>query len=316
MVTVNTTVAEYASAWLPANRPNVRRATYNTYAHYLEQFCEMYGTIPIRAVTPSMVKAFYTACFSGKKSGTISKAKALYASMFDSAMYDGLCRTNPAKAKTAQPHKAESGTHRNITDEERQLIHTVPHRMQTAAMVMLYAGLRRGECAAATIEDSVDFTTDTIHIRKAVHLEGNTPVIEAHGKTAAAIRDIPLFAPLRAYLIGKAGLLMPSAEGTLCTNGAMRHGWDSYMKALSAAAGHPVKIRMHDLRHSFATMLCDAGVDLHTAMTWMGHADQTMLLKIYDHVTETRIKREAEKVTFFMNGCQNGCQQPLHIVNK
>ncbi len=37
-----------------------------------------------------------------------------------------------------------------------------------------------------------------------------------------------------------------------------------------------VSIRTHDLRHTFCTMLYDAGVDVKTAMKWMGHADESM----------------------------------------
>lgn len=60
-------------------------------------------------------------------------------------------------------------------------------------------------------------------------------------------------------------------------------------------------------------MLYDAGVDLKTAMLWMGHADQSMTMQIYTHLTETRRKeaentlRNAEKSLF---GSQNGSQNP------
>ena len=72
-------------------------------------------------------------------------------------------------------------------------------------------------------------------------------------------------------------------------------------------------IRAHDLRHSFCTMLYDSGVDLKTAMLWMGHADQTMTMQIYTHLTETRRKeaenalRSAQKASF---GGQIGGQIP------
>ena len=52
-----------------------------------------------------------------------------------------------------------------------------------------------------------------------------------------------------------------------------------------------VNIRTHDFQHFFATMLREADVDLKTAMKWMGHADQTMILKVYAHLTD---KKEQE----------------------
>ena len=54
-----------------------------------------------------------------------------------------------------------------------------------------------------------------------------------------------------------------------------------------------VNIRPHDLRHTYCTLLYDAGVDLKTAMKWMGHADQSMILRIYAHLTDEREKASA-----------------------
>lgn len=60
------------------------------------------------------------------------------------------------------------------------------------------------------------------------------------------------------------------------------------MHALTVAAGHEISIRPHDLRHSFCTMCRDSGVDMHLLMRWMGHADEKMILQIYDHVSSDR----------------------------
>lgn len=38
-------------------------------------------------------------------------------------------------------------------------------------------------------------------------------------------------------------------------------------------------------------MLRDAGVDLKLAMRWMGHADEKMILRVYDHVSEFRTQQ-------------------------
>jgi integrase len=92
------------------------------------------------------------------------------------------------------------------------------------------------------------------------------------------------------------GILIQSAQGTMCSDEAFRRGWDSYMVALSRAAGKKVNIRPHDLRHSYCTMLRDAGVDMKLAMQWMGHADEKMILRIYDHVSESRVSAAMESL--------------------
>ena len=55
-------------------------------------------------------------------------------------------------------------------------------------------------------------------------------------------------------------------------------------------------VRPHDLRHSFAQMLCDANVEIDLAIQWMGHSDERMIRRIYDHVSEYRRQKATADV--------------------
>ena len=44
------------------------------------------------------------------------------------------------------------------------------------------------------------------------------------------------------------------------------------------------------------------------AMVWMGHADEKMILKIYDHISLERTKKSDDQVEKMISGCQIGCQ--------
>ena len=255
----------------------------------------------------------------------IRLARMTWAAVFDAAVADGIRRTNPVRDKTAQPHRGTSGSHRAITEEERRMILRVDHKMRTMAMVMLYAGLRRGEALALDIVRDVDFERGVISVREAVtYNDGNVPIIHAGGKTKSAVREIPLLPILRQELAGKTGKLYAKANGETASNTMFIQGWASYMVALEReknggyrrwwgktheqreriALGEDigewqeVRIQPHDLRHSYCTMLRDAGVDMKVAMRWMGHADEKMILKIYDH-DEGRIQAEREKLEAF-----------------
>jgi integrase len=100
------------------------------------------------------------------------------------------------------------------------------------------------------------------------------------------------------------------------TDTAFRRAWDSYMLHLSRAAGHEISIRPHDLRHTYcARFLRDAGVNMKQAMIWMGHADEKMILRIYDHVGEKRTRDSINQVENMLNGMQNGMQnQPPYLL--
>ena len=67
-------------------------------------------------------------------------------------------------------------------------------------------------------------------------------------------------------------------------------------ESLRLADWKSFSIRTHDLRHSFVTMLCDANVEKDLAMKWVGHADEKMINRIYDHVSEYRKEKATKDV--------------------
>lgn len=300
------TVGDFAQIWLPLYKGGVSVRTYNDYASQLDALVRQIGSKRIPDVTVTDAKRVY-AHFAGYSQSTIHRARMLYISLFDTAVEEGHCQRNVFRSKHAQPDKGSSGTHRIITQEERDLILTTEHRMRLAAMVMLYAGLRRGEAAAILIERDVDFAHGVIHVTQSARYEGNTPTI-AQTKTAAGRRDVPLLPILADALRGQSGWLVHSVDGAQATGTAYARGWQSYMSALTRAAGHPISIRCHDLRHSYCTMLRDAGVEMHLAMTWLGHADEKMILRVYDHISEDRVQENTQRVVARLETMQNQMQ--------
>jgi integrase len=124
-------------------------------------------------------------------------------------------------------------------------------------------------------------------------------------------RDIPIWAPLYEVLQslrGKKGLVCAAADGKKFSETAVKKAWGSYTnflsekqngcqyrwagKYLKAKGGQdawmPCDIRMHDLRHTFCTMLYDAGVDVKRAQYLMGHKSLEVTMKIYTHLSEER----------------------------
>lgn len=309
MAKIGQTVRDYTAQWLPVYKANVSDKTYADYAKQLTKMVDVIGDSLVAEVTPSMAKRVY-AEYVGMSDSTIKRSRMLFIAVFDSAIADGIRHTNPFKEKVAKPHKGTVGTHRIITDEERQLILSTPHRMQPAAMCMLYAGLRRGEAMALDVSKDVDFVNDEITISRSVRFDSNQPIVENHAKTDAGKRTIPIFAQLRPFLKKCSGLIAHKSGSTeMMTQIAFKRGWDSYMHELSKVAGHDINIRPHDLRHSYCTMLRDAGVEMKLAMKWMGHADEKMILKVYDHITEQRVYSAVDAVENLLSGGQNGGQK-------
>lgn len=225
-------VGEYAAQWLPREKVGVSVQTYNEAACLLEKLLKLLSTMPLNEVRPSDIKNIYSTEFAGMSDGYIRNAAHLYRALFDAAQADGYCRTNPARDRTAKPHKGTKGGHRAITPQERRWINTLclDHRCRPAVMAMLYEGLRPPEAKAFNIDDSVDFDAGEIRLKAFAHKgRNNHYIITDKGKTKKASRVIPLFSPFAEAIKGKTGPLIPTARGGELTMQAWRVVWQSYV---------------------------------------------------------------------------------------
>ena len=317
------TVSDYALPWLKRSFPSVSDSTYTGLAIHLQHLIDEIGNKRIEAVVPSDIKAVYSIQYKDCSNSYLKSAKQLFSSLFDSAVADGLCRSNPARDKTAKPHKGSAPKTRPITAQERQWIETLctDHRCHPAVMAMLYAGLRPPEAKGLKIDRDVDFDNDLITLREFAHNDGQKYAFSGTGKTDKAIRTIPLFPPLKQALSGVSGYLITSAHGEKVTHTTWRVAWNSYKTHMETAINGidrrwygvrkdqaklkeegklpPWKefdIVPYDLRHSFCVMCRDAGVEINTCRRWMGHADAKMILKVYDSVSEDRSEQERKKI--------------------
>lgn len=301
------TVSEYAEKWLPIHRAKSCTRSKQTYQRILLSFCASVGTESrMKDITHSDIIAYYNS-LDGLSSSYIAKHVQTIRGMLYDAFEDGVIPRNPTR-DASQPEGTQ-GTHRPLEPWERDLVHQLAssHRFGIAAMLMLYGGLRRGEVLAFDIDRDCDFKSKRIYIREAVSFSENIRGDISSTKTNAGIRDLPMFEPLFDALKGKHGLAAPSATGARMTESSFTRTWQSYIYHLSLLSdGKPITIRTHDFRHSFCTMICDAGVDIKTAMQWMGHADEKMIRKIYDHVTAQREKAAQENTAALINKMLKG----------
>ncbi|MDD3212271.1 MAG: site-specific integrase [Eubacteriales bacterium] len=325
------TILQYATKWIRVYKAEVGVRTYNDYAHYLNILCKTYGEAHLRDITATDIKELYNTQM-GKSGSHIRKFAMIIRSMFAAAVDDGYINRNPC-VNVKRP-AGEDGTHRALEPWEISLIQSMVgrHPFAPAVMAMLYGGLRRGEALALNIDTDVDFNNSIIHVKEALAFNSNQPTRKCP-KSAAGIREVPLFDPLRNAIEGKHGLLVTrqsgceETSGTYLSESAFQSLWSSYKTALEYQLngchkrwyGHTrahknliaeggklppwkeINIRTHDFRHTYCTMLYNADVDIKTAMKWMGHADEKMILKIYAHLSEDKEKRAARAVGELLN---------------
>ncbi len=323
---------QYAVDWITTYKAGCSDKTYNDYVSIVNRLIDHFGAMRMQAITQMDVQA-YVNTLEGRSTSSIKKYRMVLNGIFRSAYNDRIVLSNPTLG--IKPPKGTSGTHRTITDEERRLIHLSVghHDMALPAIIMLYAGLRRGEVMALDAS-CIDWNNQRINVRNGITFPRNQPVLTTP-KTAAGIRSVPMFPPVKQALRGISGLVISRESGDYMSQVGWRKKWDSYRtyletvkngctkrwygktkehKAIIAAGGSlppwwECTIQPHDLRHSYVTMLYDKNIDLKTAIKWVGHEDTTMIMRIYAHLTEQREKIAEQEVAKHVENLIWGSQQ-------
>lgn len=223
----------------------------------------------------------------------------------------------PAKVKPAEERRA-------LTDEEQEWVRTTPHRAQTAAMIMMYAGLRKSELIPLQWTD-IDLSGKTIKVARFVEFSGNQAKVKNYGKSESAKRIVYIPDVLVDYLKGAKHdgfLVCRTANDKMHSNTSWRRMWESYMSVLNYEHGNfdntlsdkptsrfqpggvPFVIEpftAHCLRHTFITLMYLAGVDIMTAKEQAGHKDISTTLKIYTHLDKTYKAKNIDKFNEHLN---------------
>lgn len=179
-----------------------------------------------------------------------------------------------------------TGRRDNILDRHQAVRYIDAIRPEDRALwaTAFYAGLRRGELRALRVEN-IDFDKSEIVVSSTWDEKAG----EVPPKSEAGIRAVPLLAILRAPLAehllrtGRTGAdlvfgrtatdaFVPSSVGNRAKTDWKRAGLDP--------------VTLHDARHTFATLLIDAGGNAKAIQESMGHADIRMTFGTYGHLIE------------------------------
>jgi len=174
----------------------------------------------------------------------------------------------------------------NLTIPSRELIDQIIESVasqkkraskEAAAYIgfLAYAGCRHGQAKALTWENVSD---------EWITFNGGVS-----GTKGAGQRRLPIFEPLRKVL---EPLRHEDATGPVFTMQSPRIALGNACQRL----GVP-HLRLHDLRHFFATFAIESGVDIPTVAKWLGHKDGgALLIRTYSHIRDEHSKESARKL--------------------
>ena len=318
MTRTDMTFAEMGTLWLTQYKRTLAGNSYRRYESVLEKHLNpMIGGMKLRDLKPLHLKMLInTMAEKGYAGKTMTEIKQTASQVLEAAAENDLVHRN-VFAKVTVP-KTEPEEREPIGTAERQLILNTcaAHRMGVPALIMLYTGIRKGELIALTWQD-IDLETERLFVNKAATFHNNDVSIKTP-KTKSGYRAVPipkLIVPIleKAKAEAASEYVCPSVTGKLMTHTAYNSAWNSYLHFLNLKAGGRDASRSnpkvqaiepftaHQLRHTYATMLYDADVDIKSAQKFMGHSSIQVTLKIYTHLSEGKEQAAVDALNKFLS---------------
>lgn len=320
------TLAEFASDWLAAIEPTLRPATFYSYARNLRLHVLPYlGSTPLAGIDAGALNGLYAGLLAeGRKTGdggglaprSVRYVHTIAHRLFKDAVRWGRLARNPADAADP-PRGTSSGSPDMVTWTAHELARFLDGARTTdrhwaGYLLLATTGMRRGEALGLRWAD-VDLTVSRAAIRQTV-VTVNHEVRFGTPKTAKGRRTVTLDAVTVAAL--REHRKAQAAERLLIGAGWRDH--DLVFAKVDGMPLHPERfsreftrrsarlglppIRLHDLRHGWATMALAAGVHPKVVQERLGHASISITLDTYSHVSPALHGEAAETVAALVFG--------------
>lgn len=326
------TLNDWIDEWLRRYKQDVNPNYVNNFMVQVNRLRAALGGRLIRSIREADLQGALYA-LKGMSSSSIDKYHTVIRQVFMRAKRNKIIPDDPAEDLTVP--EGTVGTHRALEKWESEviLLHWSEHRSGLWAMLMLLCGLRRGEMIALDWSN-VDMENRQIRVCEAAVVQTNQTQVVDRTKTTAGMRVLPICWQLYAALdsvpvADRVGRVCVSAKGEQLSESAFSRGWNGFNLAMTRILnGEPVlqpgrrtdlekkrisdeiaagtrkvfDVRAHDLRHTFATALYDAGVSVKAAQYYLGHADIRMTLELYTHLSKERENAERSQLVGFLDG--------------
>lgn len=310
-------VSDWVDDWVNTYKaPVVSLKRMQAIEYEVERIKAAVGNRPLKAITQADLQRIVNSRI-GKSQDAINKTAGMIKAIFKSAVQNRLLAFSPAD--NLEIPKGSTGSHRALEPDEIHIVTKAAqtgHRFGVMAMVMLYAGLRKAE--AAELKKETDVTASHINVSRGIEYVVNQGRVK-EPKSDAGKRSIPIMPPLKPFLDNTTGYIIKRRCNGPISLQSLRKSFSSFLSLCSEIAGHPVSFRCHDLRHTYATMLYDAGVDVKTAQIWLGHSTPALTIKLYTHLSQTRQATSiaaASKHFASISGCNNGCTKKRYRLKR
>jgi len=309
----------YFDYWLTANRARLRPVTMATYAVDIRRLTPFLGNVPLKAITPGMIQSTYALMLkAGLSQRSVEQVHTVLHRALSHAMHWGLISRNPAQLVSPPRPGRREMTALSSVQLQRLLAHTEGSHRHPLWVLMASTGLRKGEALGLGWQD-VDLDARKLTVRRALQRQPGIGVVFVPPKSAKSRRTVYLSdvacSVLRAQrryqeacrLEAKewlnSGLVFTNLQGSPLESGEVNRALTRALRQ----AGLP-HIRVHDLRHTTASILLEAGTHPKIVQDLLGHSTIRLTLDTYSHLTPALHQQAARTMDVVLAGASPGSQ--------
>ena len=317
------TLATWAAEW-QRTVVHLRPTTQRIYdANLRNHILPDLGDTELGKLTPSMLRAWVSGLTNkiGRHRrplalGSVSQAYRTLNRVLSAAVDNELLGRNPLGG--VKPPRVETKPMRFLShDEVATLAATIDTRYRALVLVASYGGLRAGELMALRAKN-VDLLRHTITVvEQAQYISGSHVV--SSPKTSAGRRSIALPKTVMTVLEEHlAAYAEPGADGRVfpAPTGGFRR-LENFRKRVwqpAVAAAGLTPLRIHDLRHTCASLAIAAGADVKVLQRMLGHASAALTLDRYGHLLPGQAQSVADRLDEMARSAVPTVTAPVRVI--
>jgi integrase len=309
IITTRRTVAQFMQEWLDVYvKPNLSHLTYRGYEQTTRMYITpMLGRIQLDQLNGAEVQACLNACRKkGLSPTSVKNINATLKTALSTAQQWQYIEINAAKNATPPKQVKYKAHPLPAEDADRLLRFFLGHRYEALYYLALMMGLRRGELIGVQWPD-IDLKTGQMHVQHSLQRITGVGMTLAEVKTedSESIVPIPALcveALLRRQLIQEQEQVTAGAKWKQDDNFVFtsRHGRRLHaekpirdLKKALVALKLP-DVRLHDLRHSTASLLLAKRTPMKVIQAIMRHSSFQITMDLYSHLAPSELKDTAQ----------------------
>lgn len=290
-LTPQTTLRDYVARWLDTViKPTQRTTTLYAQTYQLSQVCAVLGDVQLGKLAVADVQRAVAALERTRNARTVRTYVDTLKRALDQAVAWHLIKANPVHGAVLP--RVERRPYQTLTPEQLgTLLRTAAEEddpLHAYWTLLATTGLRRSEGMGLRWQD-VDLDRALLTVSGQLVRDHAGGMERTEPKTSAARRTVALMGMAVAALRDHRER-QPGSGDELVFRRANGEPWgdteiNRRFRALLAAAELPA-VRLHDLRHTVATLLMERGTPAPVVSALMGHANTAITLSIYSHATQ------------------------------